>query len=179
MTSDTASHPTYLHVLLLFATTFICHMLTSRTCLLFSVSPHFLTTPPFHIAPRASRQSFFFLPVLSSASCLPLCHLPCRTLTSSIFLRLIAAQNDFVVIQQHPHESFPRSIPLLLWNSDRLHRFIPRFLIHGFRPRNEIDRLYFPRMLVTFSLTICKRLAYCSVALSSHHCTYPCSLMSF
>ena len=48
MTSDTSSRPAYLHVLLLFATTFTCHMLTSLTWLPFSVSPHFLTTCPLH-----------------------------------------------------------------------------------------------------------------------------------
>ena len=64
MTSDTSSPPTYLHALLLFATTFTCHILTSLTWLPISFSPHFLTTRPVHIAPRAS-QSFFFLPVLS------------------------------------------------------------------------------------------------------------------
>ena len=125
-----------------------CHMLTSFAWLPFSVSPHFLYTRPLRIAPCASSQSFFLFPASSIPIILiTLRHLPCRPLAFSILLRLIAFQNGFVLAQQRPHESFPRAIPLLLRNSNRLHRFIPRFLIHGFRPSNEINRLYFPSFL--------------------------------
>ena len=83
--------------------------------------------------------------VPSPASPSPLRHLPCPPLASSILLRLIAVQNGFVLVQQHPQERFPRSITLLFRNSYRLHRFnIPRLLIRGFRPSDEIDRLHFP-----------------------------------
>ena len=69
----------------------------------FPVSPHFISTRPLHLAPRASSLSSFFLPVLSQRPTY-LRHLPCRPFSSSILLRLIAAQNGFVLIQQHPHD---------------------------------------------------------------------------
>jgi hypothetical protein len=116
-------------------------VLTSFTCL---SAPTSSLLACFALIRMLVVNLSFVLPVPSPASYSPLRHLPFRSFSSSILLRLIAAQNGSVLIQQHLHESFPRSIPLLLRNPNRLHRFIPRFLIHGFRPSNKIDRLYFP-----------------------------------
>ena len=46
----------------------------------------------------------------------------------------------------------------------------------AFVPAMKLTACTFHPLLGIMSLTICKRLAYCSVALSSHRCTYPCSL---
>ena len=116
--------------------------IAAKFCLL-----HFLTTRPLLIAPYASSQSFSFpAGSLPSIQLTPASHLSCRPLASLILRRLIAFQNGFVLVQLHPHELFPRYIPLLFGNSYRLHRFIPRFPIHSFRPSNEIDRLYYPSL---------------------------------
>ena len=147
MTSTTSSCPTYLYALPRFATTFF-HVICwppLQGCL-------FLSLPTSSLLARFALLRVLvvnlspFLQVPSPASYLPLRHLPCRPLAFSILLRLIAVQNGFVLVQQHRHELLQRSIPLLFRNSYRLHRFIPRFLIQGFRPSDEIDRLYFPSL---------------------------------
>ena len=111
---------------------FTCRALTSFTWLPFSPSPLFLTTRPICIRVLVVNLPPLFPSRPFPASYLPLRRLPCRPFSySSILLRLIAAQNGFVLIQQHLHDSFPRSIPLLLWNPNCFHCLVPRFLIHG------------------------------------------------
>ena len=74
-------------------------MLASFTWLPF-LSPHF----PLALICVLVVDLASVLPVPSPAFYLPLCHLPCPPLVSSILLRLIAVQDGFVLVQQHPHE---------------------------------------------------------------------------
>ena len=85
------------------ATLRLC-MLAALTWLPFSVSPFFRTTRPLRLAPCARSQSFLLSCQLPSQhhAYVPLRCLPCRSLAPSILLRLIAVQNGFVLIQEHP-----------------------------------------------------------------------------